>query len=1438
LHRQAHVRSAAILAVELACIEYLDIRNPLWLTLLLPPLILRASVPFFLTPMDKSLIFTKKMLLIIPILSLPLTLLPVAFAGHSSIAIVSMPRVSYGVLLAVDFCLFSKQLVVLFGGTFGSWQKESSFLSRVTYFWVFQYVSGKYRKQKDNSASDDIEELPTRVGQTEAFDLFTRNWHSEAQKDSSTLAKTIVKTFAKDLCFSSVLQLAVYVSQVGLPVLVSRILHHLSHEEAGDQLGAFKSLAIYAVASIAAVLIEQNQIDLRDKIALKINVTLTTATHHTVLCAPPSVQARGGSEVYTTGVHHTRMLSTHIVKLCGNVWIPVRVFGGLYVFYRQVGWWAVVPGISFIFLYLPLRSVLIQRRTKAQGEMARATAGRIELLVRMIENIVPLRLLGWDHLLADRVQGVREREELEALSAVNVTNSLLMFTRASCMSCGPIMSLFIYSVAIQSFGGSSSDGAWVTAEQVYVVQAILRELFPLVIDVPHAFDSWWSAKPPYAQITRILLNNNRHDRMGARCASGTAVSIEGGNFAWHDTNEDQQLAKFVLKDVNLTALRGQLICVVGKAGSGKSSLLSAILGEMPPQEEEREEGEEKAKGGSSSSVCVDAHQKNQAIGIVPQSAWLMGGKSTVRDNITLGLAYDSQWFQRVIDACDLAHDLAHQWPLGENTMVGSNGAMISGGQRMRIALARSVYSRAPLHLLDDVLSMVDAHVGNRIIKNVLCGKLLQGTTRIVVSNNHALLSKADAVWVVANGTVRAVQPSSVLFSSYANVSMEEEAISVSITPESLDNIPVAAAAAAVTPPSSNSALPLQGLGPQEKKPTEAPHIVKAADSKYIEPVRYMLRLCGWAPVLAHIVTVALQCVASRNAQLWITKRIPLLLNAPEQQQQQQEAPGRWAGHPMHMHFLLCTLWWASDVGLDFAAQLWTDVVWRRAIFVKSHRHVLRSVFNAPLLFFHGKTSTGQLLELFTRSQTDVDTHMPQQVASVATFGVKLLFESWVIVMFHPVLVAAMGAVIGAMWLIMRATREPLAGFISQINDALPLVDHQFHESTKGIATLRALNQQEYAHQNLTSALDRYARAQRAQDSVETWIDLTMALLREGANIVAFAIALTVRFRSSGTVDPALMSLVNLCVTFHLARLQHLIRHSHTLRTSLAKAARYIRFTQIESESQCTSEWRPTRGEIVFDRVCARYSDHSLNSTWALNEMSFHVMPGQHIGVVGRTGAGKTSIAMALFGLLVPDSGSILIDGCDIHTTDLRMLRSCLSIVPQDPQTPPHMTVRDNLDPLHRSDTKQLESALSAVGLCSTRLDESPELWSVGQKQLLALARALLKRSPLLVLDEATAHIGADESATLHTAICRHFAHCTVITIAHRLEAVMHCHRVLVVRDGYVCESGAPRELLAQQSSLFAKLAQISKPTCAAFSEQSSSSLFATVVGPPTPPEKY
>ncbi|KAJ1957081.1 Multidrug resistance-associated protein 5, partial [Dipsacomyces acuminosporus] len=320
---------------------------------------------------------------------------------------------------------------------------------------------------------------------------------------------------------------------------------------------------------------------------------------------------------------------------------------------------------------------------------------------------------------------------------------------------------------------------------------------------------------------------------------------------------------------------------------------------------------------------------------------------------------------------------------------------------------------------------------------------------------------------------------------------------------------------------------------------------------------------------------------------------------------------------------------------------------------------------------------------------------------------------------------------------------------------------------------------------------------------------------------------------------------------------HLTRKAHEMRSGFIRAQKFIKYTKLANDSNkktpngsapsTTTAATTTNiasgspnagsgsGQIVFDHVFARYSS---DSQLALGDMSFAINPGQHVGIVGRTGSGKTSIVMALFGLLQSERGSITIDSIDISSLDAQTLRAKLSIVPQTPTMLLPGTIRDNLDPLNKCTNEDIKQALAKVGL-EQQVDidmpvTSSTRWSIGELQLLCLARALLQRTDILVLDEATAAIDGLTSRNLHRVIQQEFASCTVITIAHRVESVLHNDLVMVVEDGRICEAGRPADLCSIPNGYFATLVKRSMGTCDVIDGEKTEAMEPATC-PPTPP---
>ncbi|KAJ2282244.1 hypothetical protein GGH14_001703 [Coemansia sp. RSA 370] len=1132
------------------------------------------------------------------------------------------------------------------------WILCTQWIEQVTYHWVYGFLRASL-----SNVDLELPQLPRVLHPATTLAQFNRHWQHEVAVARHSLFGALFHTFSRNLAVCSMLQMLVFANEIAQPALIAHILHELAHPARASIVECTCALAVYAGVSVVASVAEQNYIDLRDRTETAMGATLVCAVHQAHALSDGVSVGRleqaarmQGTDVYSCGVRSTQDLAAHIMKLTKAVWVPVRVIAGVYVFYRQVGW-AVLPGIAAALLYLPARTALLRASAAENASASQASSQRIELVTQLIEHIVPIRMLGLTSVLARQIQRVRNTDELEP----TMRDAQISLVRACvwtvCRTGGPLLSLFIYSGATRLAGSGA-----VTAERVFIVQRVLRELFPLLIDAPHAFDCWWAAQQPYLQIKSFLVRASLPVRMpvpenAPKPKSELAVSITRATFTW--PCDSDQTPKFALADVDMHVCKGQLVAVVGKVGAGKSSLLSAILGEM-----------------DGSRTVLDGR-----VALVSQTPWMMTG--SVRDNITFGLPYEAEWFHAVLSVCALELDIS-RWVLGEHTAVGANGMALSGGQRMRVALARAVYSRASIYLLDNVLDAVDVHVSQRLLDRVLVGPnaILHGTTRIVVTKDPVLIRAANMVYTVCDGRVSAPCTQTEFIGLANDSSFASEKVELSDLPS--DDFTTDAGAM-----SDDSTVVEDSVEP--KAPSRD-------SSSTMDPVWYMLRLCGKSVVIGYCTSIVAQSVTGHQAQFWLAQPIPTIS----------------LSHTV-WHFVFCASWWAADVALESGAKWWASVACQRTIFTKSHDQLLSSIVGAPLQQF-SRVSTGHILAMFTQGQHDVDTRLPAQLTSIASFVVKIGVEAWIIATFHPLLVLAVISSLLVMFHVVRVSTAPLESVLRAGAKAQPLVAEQFQESVSGAVTIRAFEAGHFMQQRLIDRLALHAQCCRASDSIETWIDLVMSVIRECAISVAFAIALTGAALQSSVVrvDPTTMALVQASTIMLLGRFQHTIRHSHLLRTVLRSSADYVAVTQLDSkfESRDTivpQNW-PAHGAIVFENVSASYCTDTDNPQMALHNVSFSIKAGQHVGIVGRTGSGKTSIAMALFGLLSPVRGRILVDGIDMAHVPLSVLHERFGVVPQSTYVLPG-SVRNNIDPHGKHTDDRLQKALRAVGLVHTSLED-------------------------------------------------------------------------------------------------------------------------------------
>ncbi|XP_072140645.1 ATP-binding cassette sub-family C member 3-like [Dermacentor andersoni] len=927
------------------------------------------------------------------------------------------------------------------------------------------------------------------------------------------------------------------------------------------------------------------------------------------------------------------------------------------------------------------------------------------------------------------------------------------------------------------------------------------------------------------------------------------VVLSGCSFSWthHSCHSSSPMpSEPSLRDVTFRAAPGSLVAVVGFVGSGKSSLLAAILGDM-----HRTRGTLRTSG---------------SIAYVSQVAAIYN--MTVRDNITFGKRFDPALYARVIKACELLNDL-NTFPAGDLTEVGEKGETLSGGQKQRISLARAVYSCSHIYLLDDPLSALDPTVAARVFKHVV-GKsgLLRNTTRILVCNQGSLLKHMDRLVLMHDGTA----------SVFATVS---ELLQHKDTPRTVRAAHSRQANARQTTACDvrySKTLrelpflrPTQDLDKVERVPRrlalddrdtsdqdEAKGRVTVEESitsskTTLEVVSALCRLCGVCGPLA------LLCfVASAGAVAWqqlYVKRWTDTMAAGA------GSSANWVGGLVaislsdgNFHGLVGCGWHVRPVIfhsvqlLALLARMLTytcaripgkrELLFRTAggfLLAASsqrlsrlmHRSMLEHLLASPMSFFDS-TPRGRILARFSTDLDAIDSRLylggKQSLQNAFITVAKLVVVG---TQTPPVLAVGVVAIV-AMVLVMRhSIQASNAARYLESRNLSRMLQHvtETRDSLSTVRCLGAVPRFKLHYQRLSDlgmrAFGGFCMCFRFSRFAAGLCGLVVVLAA-----LAFSVALAGREppeQASSSVALALssslsipMMTVALCLSLYVV-LQGTVCFE-----------RDLEYTELPAESECQpvtekftllvaptlgDTW-PSEGLVEFEKYSASYRTEVLPDV--LKGVTFVVEPKEKVGVVGRTGAGKSSLVLALLRVLKASQGRILIDGVDVSTVPLRRLRSAVTVIPQDP-TLVRGSLRDNLDPTRSHTDEQLWRALRQAhlsdlvagrqeGLLIETGDGGSNL-SVGQRQLVCLARALLRGPKILVLDEATSQMDGDTDRLIQATLRDAFAQCTVIAIAHRIHTVLDYDKILVMADGTVLEYGPVKKLLYDVSSAFHTMAK-------------------------------
>ncbi|OQV17373.1 Canalicular multispecific organic anion transporter 2 [Hypsibius exemplaris] len=1080
---------------------------------------------------------------------------------------------------------------------------------------------------------------------------------------------------------------------------------------------------------------------------------------------------------------------------------PLQIAISLYFLWDVLGV-AVLAGLAVLMLTMPLNWFLAKRNKTIQIGQMQYKDERIRAITEVLNGIKVLKLYAWEESFEKQILDIREKElrqlqkgaRLEAVSAFNWFVSPFL------------VSFFSFTAYVLS----STENEF-NAEKAFVSLSLLNILRHPLTMLPHtitiAIQSRVSIKRLSSFLTKEELDPN--NVMSLPNEPGTpAIQMIDATLSW---GREEPVC---LKNVNLKIKEGELCAVVGQVGAGKSSLVAAMLGLM-----EKQSGKVGVKG---------------TVAYVPQQAWIQN--MTLRENILFGKPYEKERYDKVLDACAMKPDL-DMLDAGDQTEIGEKGANLSGGQRQRVSLARAVYSNADVYLLDDPLSAVDAHVGKHIFENVVGPNgLLRDKTRVLVTHGISYLPQTDIIIVLTLGTVSELGSYDQLMNNdgaFAEFLREyspdeadeqqEQEPDVKLIHEDVIKQPrstfrektsstsgrLAADILETVEHTSNLPIRLKSLVKGLHEPVkgrlvtrEMTAIGRVAGSVYSSYFKNASYRAVFGMVASYFAFSSFDLGGSFWLTAWTSDASdPVRKNDTNQRDFRLGIYGMFGG--IQALFVL----------LSYSILAYGQIKASRNL----HSKLLLRIMRAPMSFFD-TTPLGRIVNRFSKDVEVVDSVLPvifedtvYCIHSVAFTLVVICINTW---QFAPVIIP-IGIVY---WLVQRyfiATSLQLKRLDSVSRS--PIYSH-FQESLMGSSVILATKQRQRFIADNENRMNTNNKPFFLYQLCHRWAAIRLDFA--GNLITFFAALFAVISRDQGwgiTPDQA-----GLSISYALSVTQVLnwmVESVSAMESNIVSVERINEYSAVENEApwviksgRAAKDW-PQAGEISFKQYQTRYRK-DLNLV--LTGVDCNIISGEKIGIVGRTGAGKSSLTLALFRIIEAAGGSILIDGVDISMLGLHDVRSRITILPQEPVLFSG-SLRMNLDPFGQYSEEELWQALGNshlkqyVNSLPEGLDhlvaEGGENLSVGQRQLICLARALLRKTKVLVLDEATAAIDLETDSLIQDTIRVNFAECTVLTIAHRINTIMDSSRIMVLDAGRVKEFDTPANLLANSDSIFFSLAK-------------------------------
>uniref|UniRef100_A0A3B3TTS7 ATP-binding cassette, sub-family C (CFTR/MRP), member 8 n=1 Tax=Poecilia latipinna TaxID=48699 RepID=A0A3B3TTS7_9TELE len=1314
-------------------------------------------------------------------------------------------------------------------------------LSKATYWWMNTFITSAHRRPIDLKV---IGKLPIAMRALTNYIKLRQEF--EEQKPQGTAPQgpkwiwlALRKAFGRPLILSITFRIMADLLGFAGPLCISGIVHHISKDNRTIQQ-PMKLLGIYFISSkeflenayvlavllFITLLLQRTFLQASYYVAIETGINLRgaiqTKIYNKIMRLCTSNMSMG--ELNVAQICNLVAIDTNQLMwfffLCPNLWaMPVQIILGVILLYYLLGISALI-GATVIAVLAPVQYFVATKLSQTQKNTLEYSSERLKKTNELLRGIKLLKLYAWEHIFRDSVEETRGKE-LTSLQAFALYTSISIFMNAA-IPIAAVLTTFVVHVHISEDADLSPAVAFaslslfhILVTPLFLLSSVVRSTVKALVSVQKlseffSSDEIGEEQEPKATVSSVLVSYETQIYLLlllfflhvflSRLLN--CFQITSGYFTWTDGPP-------TLSDVDIKIPFGKLTMIVGQVGCGKSSLLLAALGEM-----------QRVSG------TVIWNRKRCPVAYASQKPWLLN--SSVVENITFEMPMIKSRYKAVIEACSLQPDI-DILPQGDQTEIGERGIILSGGQKQRISVARALYQQTNVVFLDDPFSALDIHLSDHLMQDGIL-KLLREEKRTVVLVTHKLQYLPHADWIIAmkdrtiqtEGTLKDIQNSEPeLFRQWKTLmhrqdrEFETETVAENMTNLERKNLRRAMysrEALRTEEDEEEESLDSDDDDNLSQVMRQRATIPWRSCSTYLSSAGLLLlTLLLLSQLLKHSLMVAIDYWLAH----WTSHVITTKIDASAHNCTLVKDCGFSHSWYLSVFSVLCCL------GIVLCLATSVTVEWTGLKVAKElHHNLLNKIILAPMRLFE-TTPLGSILNRFSTDTNTIDQHIPTTLECLSRSTLLCLSALGVISYVTPVFLIALLPLAVACYFIQKYFRVASRD-LQQLEDAtqLPLLSH-FSETVEGLSTIRALRYEPRFRQRLLQFTDANNIASLFLTAANRWLEVRMEYV--GACVVLVAAVASITNSLYNQLPPGL---VGLGLTYALMvsnYMNWMVRNLADMEVQLGSVKRINGLLKTEPEnyegllsvSQVPDGW-PRQGEIKIQNLSVRY-DTTLKPV--LKNVNAHVHPGQKVGICGRTGSGKSSFSLAFFRMVDMFEGRVVIDNIDISKLPLQTLRSRLSIILQDPFLFSG-TIRFNLDPEMKATDEMLWEALEIAQLkpvvktlpggLDAMVTEGGENFSQGQRQLFCLARAFVRKSSILIMDEATASIDMATESILQKVVMTSFADRTVVTIAHRVHTILNADLVIVMKRGIILEYDTPQALLDREDSVFASFVRADK----------------------------